>query len=175
MTRRPRRTAALAVLAVSATLLAGCSQSLPVAHPDGFREHVRRWTATLGRSSSAGTMEWMHGCVRSWNGPERKRHATVDPAEKLEKIAAHVRTEHERRANDREVYEHDYGYPAHDHLYCKQCRKLFEFESDELADLRNRVAQSHRFRVTGHRLTIYGVCETCSQAKRRVKRKVDLI
>jgi len=77
--------------------------------------------------------------------------------------------------NGRSVYEHDYGYPAHDHLYCKQCQKLFEFKSDELVELRNRVAQNHRFRVTGHRLTIYGVCETCAQAKRRTKRKVDLI
>ena len=77
--------------------------------------------------------------------------------------------------NGRAVYEHDYGYPAHDHLYCKQCQKLFEFESDELVDLRNRVAQDHRFRVTGHRLTIYGICETCAQTKRRTKRKVDLI
>ena len=77
--------------------------------------------------------------------------------------------------NGRAVYEHDYGYPAHDHLYCKQCQKLFEFKSDELVDLRNRVAQEHRFRVTGHRLIIYGVCETCLQTKRRTKRKVDLI
>ena len=77
--------------------------------------------------------------------------------------------------NGRAVYEHDYGYPAHDHLYCKQCQKLFEFESEELVDLRNRVAQEHHFRVTGHRLTIYGICETCAQAKRRTKRKVDLI
>lgn len=77
--------------------------------------------------------------------------------------------------NGRAVYEHDYGYPAHDHLYCKQCQKLFEFESEELVELRNRVAQQHHFRVTGHRLTIYGICETCAQAKRRTKRKVDLI
>jgi len=77
--------------------------------------------------------------------------------------------------NGRAVYEHDYGYPAHDHLYCKQCQKLFEFESEELVDLRNRVAQQHHFRVTGHRLTIYGICEACAQAKRRTKRRVDLI
>ncbi len=77
--------------------------------------------------------------------------------------------------NGRAVYEHDYGYPAHDHLYCKQCQKLFEFESEELVELRNRVAQEHHFRVTGHRLTVYGICETCAQAKRRTKRKVDLI
>ena len=73
------------------------------------------------------------------------------------------------------VYELDFGYPAHDHLYCKQCQKLYEFKSDELVDLRNRVAQDHHFRVTGHRLIVYGTCETCLQTKRRTKRKVDLI
>jgi len=77
--------------------------------------------------------------------------------------------------NGRAVYEHDYGYPAHDHLYCKQCQRLFEFESEELVDLRNRVARALRFRVTGHRLTIYGICETCAQGQPRTRRKVDLI
>jgi len=27
----------------------------------------------------------------------------------------------------RAVYEHDYGYPQHDHLYCTGCQKLIEF------------------------------------------------
>ena len=29
----------------------------------------------------------------------------------------------------RTVYELDYGYPQHDHLYCTRCRGLFEFQS----------------------------------------------
>jgi Fur family ferric uptake transcriptional regulator len=77
--------------------------------------------------------------------------------------------------NGRAVYEHDYGYPQHDHLYCKQCQRLIEFKSDELVELRNHVAHKHRFRVSGHRLIIHGLCEECAGAKRRVKRKVDLI
>src|SRR4029079_19712478 len=27
----------------------------------------------------------------------------------------------------RAVYEHDYGYPQHDHLHCQMCDKLIEF------------------------------------------------
>jgi Fur family ferric uptake transcriptional regulator len=77
--------------------------------------------------------------------------------------------------NGRAVYEHDYGYPQHDHLYCKQCQNLFEFQSDELIELRNQVAQDHGFRVSGHRLIIYGICQECIKARRRTKRKVDLI
>ncbi len=75
----------------------------------------------------------------------------------------------------RAVYEHDYGYPEHDHLYCNKCEKLIEFQSDELLALRDQVASEHQFQVKGHRLIITGVCESCRKAKRRKKRKVDLI
>jgi Fur family transcriptional regulator, ferric uptake regulator len=75
----------------------------------------------------------------------------------------------------RAVYEHDYGYPQHDHLYCKECQRLIEFQSDELLALRNAVAREHNFRVTSHRLIITGVCEECSRVNRRTKRKLDLI
>src|SRR4249920_1795016 len=27
----------------------------------------------------------------------------------------------------RTVYEHDYGYPQHDHMHCQKCNKLIEF------------------------------------------------
>ncbi len=75
----------------------------------------------------------------------------------------------------RAVYEHDYGYPAHDHLYCTECEGLFEFRSEQLIELRNAVAKDHRFRVTGHRLIIQGVCEECAKSKRRTKRRQDLL
>ena len=81
----------------------------------------------------------------------------------------------EFQLDGRAVYEHDYGYPQHDHLYCQQCHKLIEFQSDELLELRNAVAQQHRFRVSGHRLIITGTCDACRQAKHRVRRKVDQI
>ena len=30
--------------------------------------------------------------------------------------------------NGRAVYEHDYGYPQHDHLHCVKCNRLIEFK-----------------------------------------------
>ena len=74
----------------------------------------------------------------------------------------------------RTVYELDYGYPQHDHLYCTKCRKLIEFQSDEIMELRDRVAASKGFRVSGHRMIIQGVCRDCSR-QRRKKRKQDLV
>ena len=61
----------------------------------------------------------------------------------------------------RAVYEHDYGYPQHDHLFCVACRRLIEFQSDDLLALRAAVAGEHGFQVSGHRLIITGFCESC--------------
>ncbi len=74
----------------------------------------------------------------------------------------------------RTVYEHDYGYPQHDHLYCEKCHKLIEFRSDTMAELRDAVSREHQFRVTGHRLIITGVCAECRLPKRPA-RKLDLV
>jgi Fur family ferric uptake transcriptional regulator len=75
----------------------------------------------------------------------------------------------------RTVFEHDYGYPQHDHLYCTSCRKLVEFQSEALVELRDKVAAEHGFRVTGHRLIIDGLCGDCAKNRRRTKRKQDLV
>jgi Fur family ferric uptake transcriptional regulator len=77
--------------------------------------------------------------------------------------------------NGRAVYEHDYGYPQHDHFHCTQCNRLLEFENDKLVELRDEVAREHRFRVAGHRLIITGVCEECSRKTRRARHKMNMI
>lgn len=76
--------------------------------------------------------------------------------------------------NGRSVYEHDYGYPEHDHFYCVKCSRLFEFQSDELLKQLDEIARAHRFRVRSHRLIIQGVCQECSsrQSQRRRQDRV---
>lgn len=75
----------------------------------------------------------------------------------------------------RAVYEHDYGYPQHDHLHCTVCDELIEFRSEELLALREAVAQESGFRVTGHRLTISGICQACAAKRHRRHSPLDLI
>ena len=77
--------------------------------------------------------------------------------------------------NGRAVYEHDYGYPQHDHLHCVECNKLFEFQSNELLELRDRVGRESRFRVSGHRLIISGVCQECQKKKRKTASRMNMI
>ena len=74
----------------------------------------------------------------------------------------------------RTVYDFDYGYPQHDHLYCTVCRELIEFQSDELLKLRNQVAAEEGFRVTSHKFIVQGICRDCTKSRRK-KRKQDLV
>ncbi len=75
----------------------------------------------------------------------------------------------------RAVYEHDYGYPQHDHLHCTICDQLIEFQSTDLSRIRDAVASEHAFRVTGHRLIISGVCSDCASKRHRRQTPLDLI
>lgn len=72
------------------------------------------------------------------------------------------------------AFEHDYGYPQHEHLYCERCGKVIEFESEELQRLQESVCRRFRFRPTIHRFVIQGLCESCNAAKSH-RGKLDLI
>jgi Fur family transcriptional regulator, ferric uptake regulator len=79
------------------------------------------------------------------------------------------------RTNGREVYEHDYGYPAHDHLICRKCGAMIEFPNEMIAEVLESIAQDHGFRMSGHRLEVDGICATCSRPPQRAHRKLDMI
>ncbi|WZO96167.1 transcriptional repressor [Isosphaeraceae bacterium EP7] len=80
----------------------------------------------------------------------------------------------ELRLNNRTAYEHDYGYPSHDHMHCTECGEVVEFRNEELQNLRDQIAAEHGFRAVGHRFLITGVCARCSRA-RSPRRRLDLI
>ncbi len=50
----------------------------------------------------------------------------------------------------------------HDHLICRQCGTIIEFECEEIEALQERVCADNNFRMTDHRMEIYGVCASCS-------------
>ena len=52
----------------------------------------------------------------------------------------------ELRLTNRTAYEHDYGYPSHDHLHCTECNTIVEFRNDEVRKLREAVSLEHGFR-----------------------------
>jgi Fur family ferric uptake transcriptional regulator len=75
----------------------------------------------------------------------------------------------------RAVFEHDYGYPKHDHLYCERSHKLIEFQSPELIELIQKIAHEHDFQVTSHRLIIQGVSRESRLSQGRRRRKQDMV
>jgi Fur family transcriptional regulator, ferric uptake regulator len=81
-----------------------------------------------------------------------------------------------RRLNigTRTHYEHDYGYPQHDHLYCQTCRKMIEFQSADLEQVLRDMCRQHNFQFQGHSFVIRGVCADCNRA-RAVNRRLDLV
>src|SRR5262249_15537469 len=73
----------------------------------------------------------------------------------------------------RTVYEHDYGYPQHEHLYCEQCKQYIEFQDPALEGLIQEICRQHGFQAAGHTFVIRGVCDKCNRA-RITKRRLDL-
>jgi Fur family ferric uptake transcriptional regulator len=74
----------------------------------------------------------------------------------------------------RKYYEHDYGYPQHDHLYCQSCHKMIEFQHSEMDNVIREVCLEHNFQMQGHSFVIRGVCSDCNRAK-MTKRRLDLV
>ena len=81
-----------------------------------------------------------------------------------------------RRLNigTRTYYEHDYGYPQHEHLYCQQCHQMIEFQNPAIETILREVCREHGFHSSGHSFLIRGLCADCNRA-RVTKRRLDLV
>lgn len=71
-------------------------------------------------------------------------------------------------------YEHDYGYPQHEHMFCDHCHKMLEFQNPEIQTVIRDVCRDNNFQSHGHTFIIRGICADCNRA-RMTKRKLDLI
>ena len=74
----------------------------------------------------------------------------------------------------RMFYEHDYGYPAHDHMFCTNCHRVYEFQHPAMAAVMDEVCRNENFRADSHTFIIRGVCAECNRAK-TMKRRLDLV
>ena len=74
----------------------------------------------------------------------------------------------------RMFYEHDYGYPQHEHAYCQQCGKVIEFQDPAVEAVIRDVCGRHNFQSSGHTFIIRGTCADCGRA-RVSKRLLDLV
>jgi Fur family ferric uptake transcriptional regulator len=74
----------------------------------------------------------------------------------------------------RMFYEHDYGYPQHEHMHCNQCGKMIEFQAPAIVAAMHEVCRQHHFNADGHTFIIRGTCAECNRARVN-KRRLDLI
>ncbi len=53
--------------------------------------------------------------------------------------------------------------PHHDHLICKNCGKIVEFEDPSVEKKQEEIAKKNGFTLTGHLMQLYGTCKNCSK------------
>jgi Fur family ferric uptake transcriptional regulator len=68
-----------------------------------------------------------------------------------------------RFGSEQTYYEHCFGEPPHDHLVCRQCGAILEFESGEVVRLCSEIARRHHFEPETHRFQIVGLCMRCAR------------
>jgi Fur family ferric uptake transcriptional regulator len=60
-------------------------------------------------------------------------------------------------------YEVAVGREHHDHLICTRCSTIIEFENDQIERMQDAVARRHGFKVSSHKMELYGVCKNCQK------------
>lgn len=56
--------------------------------------------------------------------------------------------------------------PHHDHIICKQCGKIVEFEDYEVEQKQIDIAKKYGFTLTGHLMQLYGNCNECKKGEK---------
>ncbi|MFH0793106.1 MAG: transcriptional repressor [bacterium] len=64
-------------------------------------------------------------------------------------------------------YESAYCRKHHDHLLCKRCGRIIEFESPEIEAMQDKVCSSFGFVAESHHLEIAGICSACRKKESR--------
>lgn len=49
----------------------------------------------------------------------------------------------------------------HDHMICDECGEIIEFHNADIEKLQEEVCARHKFKLTSHRMELYGLCEKC--------------
>lgn len=51
--------------------------------------------------------------------------------------------------------------PHHDHMICRHCGKIIEFEDATIEKRQQKIAKDHGFKLTSHLMQLYGICSDC--------------
>lgn len=53
--------------------------------------------------------------------------------------------------------------PHHDHMICKICDEIIEFEDDKIEHRQEEIANKYGFKLTSHMMQLYGICKNCQK------------
>lgn len=62
-------------------------------------------------------------------------------------------------------YEPVHHAEHHDHLICRSCGRIIEFENAKIEKLQRDVARRYGFHVSAHKLQLYGECRVCRKSR----------
>jgi len=80
------------------------------------------------------------------------------------KLLAESNLAHAQNFGDGQTrYEPAVGREHHDHLICTRCGTIIEFENDRIEQMQDAVARKHGFRVSSHKMELYGLCRNCQK------------
>jgi len=80
------------------------------------------------------------------------------------KLLAESGLAHERRFDGgARRYELAAGVAHHDHLICRKCGRITEFEEAEIERLQEIVAKRYGWRIESHKHELYGLCGPCAR------------
>jgi Fur family ferric uptake transcriptional regulator len=65
--------------------------------------------------------------------------------------------------DDRIKYEREFEREHHDHLICTGCGTYVEFLNPQIEALQELVGRKHGFKITSHRMQLYGLCQKCQK------------
>jgi Fur family transcriptional regulator, ferric uptake regulator len=98
---------------------------------------------------------------------ERNPKVSVATVYRTMKLLNQCGLAHARNFGDGQTrYEAAIGRHHHDHLICTQCGRIVEFENNRIEALQEMVARRHGFRVTSHKMELYGLCRNCQRGER---------
>jgi len=58
-------------------------------------------------------------------------------------------------------YESSFRSLHHDHMVCTECGKILEFNHPLIEKYQEEVAKQKNFKITSHKLDLFGLCQDC--------------
>lgn len=58
--------------------------------------------------------------------------------------------------------------PHHDHMICKSCGLIIEFQNEKIEHLQLEIARAHQFKITSHLMQLRGLCKQCAKNEKKM-------